>query len=139
VLEFELEGKKFRCEKMDTFKQFAVLRRLGALFPTARGAIDIWPKDPMLAVSYMMAAFSKLSDEDANYLINACLAVCKFQQGKDLWVDLMTGNTPMFNDMELPMVLQICWKVLEHNFGSFTQGLLSKLQDLVKEQPAKNS
>lgn len=122
--EFELDGKKFQAGKMPVFTQFHVLRRLGQIFPNIRGAIVIKDKDPLLAASYIAAAFGHLSDEDANFIMNAALSVCTMQQG-NLWSAVMVNGALMFQDLHLQTVMQLTWKVLEENFGPFMRDLLS--------------
>lgn len=125
-MEFSVGGKNFRADKMDCFKQFHVLRKAGPLYPSVVGALKIKDQDLMLAVGYVAAAFARLSDDEANFIMNACLSTCAMKQGS-VWSPIMSpSGALMFQDLALPEILEIVWKVLEYNFGPFIQGLLLK-------------
>lgn len=127
-MEVTIGTRNFRSTKMDPFKQFHVLRRMGSLFPSLAGAIRV--EDKMLAAGYIMAALSRLADDDANFIINSCLATCKIQQGS-LWADVIDGSgNLMFQDMQLPDIMELVWKVLKDNYAPFMKDLLSKVSGL---------
>src|SRR6185312_6619357 len=126
MAEFEIDGVKYQSDKLPLFTQFHVLRRMGSLFSSIVGAGAVRDKDPLLAIGYIATAVSKLSEDDANYVLKNCLSVVKKLQGA-VWAPLMsaTGNL-MFNDLSLPNMLEIAQKVLEDNFGPFIDALLQK-------------
>lgn len=123
-MEVTINGRQFKAVKMDPFKQFHVLRRMGSLFPNIVGAIKI--PDKLLAGSYVAAALSKLSDDDANFVMNSCLATCQMNQA-GTWAPVTApGGALMFQDLLLPDIMELVWKVLEDNFAPFIKDLLAK-------------
>lgn len=65
-------------------------------------------------------AFAALSDDDANYIINACLDACERRQEGGAWarVRLAHGEI-MFNDLSLGVLLSIIWNVLQESLDDF--------------------
>lgn len=125
-MEFKVEDKYYRTEKMDCFKQFHVLRKAGPLYPSVVGALRVKDQDLMLAAGYIAAAFARLSDDEANFIMTSCLGTCSMKQGS-VWSPVVNSSgSLMFNDITLPELLEVVWKVLEYNFGPFIQGLLLK-------------
>lgn len=123
MIDFEVNGKKYQATKLDAFTQFHVVRRLGPLYPYVVSALAIMGKDPLTAISNITLAMSRLSDDDANFVMKTCLGVTKVNQGT-AWASLLSPQgTPMFQDMEMQEMLQVVWKVLESHFGPFMQGL----------------
>jgi hypothetical protein len=126
MIEFELEGKKYQAERLDAMIQFRVLKRMGSLFPSVVSGLSMKDRDPLMGISYVAAAVSKLSDTDSDYVIQTCLSVCKVQQGQ-IWASLSSPQGQlMFKETTLQEIMQIVWKVLEDNFRDFIQDLVAK-------------
>lgn len=124
-MDVTIGSRTFRSTKMDPFKQIHVIRRMGSLFPSVAGAVRV--PDKMLAAGYIGAALGRLSDDDANFILNSCLATCQLKQGT-MWASVVDANgTLMFQDMQLPEILELVWKVLEDNFRPFIKDLLAKV------------
>lgn len=128
-MEETIGGNKYRSKKMDPFKQFHVIRRMGPLFPNVSGFLKEAEKpdaDRLLQAGYIAAALGRLSDPDANFIMNSCLATCERLQGT-VWAAVADNNGGMmFTDIELPEMLELVWRVLKDNFGAFIPGLLAK-------------
>lgn len=127
MADFTVKGKNYRSAKMDVIKQFHVLRRMGPLYPNLMAALRLKNEDPMMAISFGVTAMSKLSDEDFNFILSACLSSCQINQGGQLWVALMANNTLMFQDLVLEELLEISWNILRDNFEAFILALLEKV------------
>ena len=128
MAEFTVNNKKYRNTKLSAFEQFHILRRMGTLFPSVVGALSIHKKDPMLAISYITTALSKLSDDDCNFILRGSLGSCQLDQSGNgsLWVNIFANGNLMFDDMPMQEMLQITWYVLEDNFRDFFHALLQR-------------
>jgi hypothetical protein len=59
-----------------------------------------------------------MSDEDADYVINNCLACVKRKNGKT-YSPVFNNGTIMFDDLGLDVILKLVWLVLKDNVASF--------------------
>jgi hypothetical protein len=143
VSEATVNGSLYRIHKMDVLRQFHVARRLA---PVLSGVIEALKAagldpvklaadeapvavDPFAMVEPLSAVLAKVSDEDAEYIIGACLQCVMRAQPSGtgyaaVWVP--RGGL-MFHDMQLPEMLQLVWKVLESNLIGFFSGRGSAL------------
>lgn len=65
-------------------------------------------------------AIKNLSDDDAWYVITETMAVVQRQGAQSVWVPVMNSNGDLqFDDITVPQMLQISWKVIEDNLGGF--------------------
>lgn len=135
MIEFELEGHTYRIGKLDAFKQFHVSRRIAPVIPrlvpafmkmTAAGGAA----QDMGAISEALAPFAdalaEMPDASAEYVIATCLSVVQRRQNSS-WSPVwsVTGNTIMFDDMDLSTMLPLVVRVIKDNLGSFISGLLT--------------
>jgi hypothetical protein len=135
-VEREIGGIKYRIGRMDTFKQFHVARRLTPVLSgllEALKAAGLDPAklvkgekpadiDPLAMVEPLGRVIGALSDADAEYILNACLDVCLRDQtptGGSGWAKLRSGSVLMFQDISLPVMLQLAWAVVETNVSGF--------------------
>lgn len=135
--DFEIGDKKFKLNKIDVFKQFHIARRLS---PIMGEIISVAPKIKQLMSSKkeeemsesekleaiaqlakpIMDGFSKLSDADANLvLLGLCSAVEIHQSESNSWARIAREDTLMFNQIELPVLLQIAARSFMYNGSSF--------------------
>lgn len=65
-------------------------------------------------------ALHQLSDADCEYVVNACMSHVKRRQG-DVFVSVWNkaSNSPMFNDIDLPLMLQLTVRSLMENLSGF--------------------
>lgn len=138
--EFQINGQTYKAGKLDAFKQFHIVRRLAPLLagmsdvlrggPTA--AMARLKEDPLGAALPIIECLGKMPDDEANYVITSCLSVVQRQQAQIGWANLTSSQGDlMFEDIGMPEMLQITWKVLESNVMGFSgaiQGLLSQGQ-----------
>lgn len=117
--EVELNGRTYRVGKMDVRKQFHVARRLAPVFATL-GEIATKKASDLLAVAGPLAeVLSRLSDEDCDYVIDACLQAAT-REHKGQFSPVMSRNgTLMFQDIEMPEMLQLAIAVIQDNMSSF--------------------
>lgn len=130
--EFELGGRKFKIGRMNTFKQFHVVRRLAPLLGELLPALtEIQKKQGKLQKSDIenledtakilqpiLAGFSKLSDGDSEFVLYGLLSCVEVQLGNS-WAKVATENMLMVQDLELPALLQIAGRAFMANLSSF--------------------
>ena len=124
--QIEINGAQYRVGKMDARRQFHVMRRLAPLLstlgPVAAGGLD----DPA-ALAPMAAVLAGLSDEDVDYVLDTCLAVCQRQQG-DAWAAIRVPNgkasLSMFADIDMAAELRLTAEAIKGNLGDFFAPLL---------------
>lgn len=131
---FERNGKKYRVGRLPAMKQFHILRRLvgvmGGLtgLASAQGAGKL---DPFAALEPLAEGLASMPDEDAEYVINGCLAVVELEQSAGGWSKVVQKGVLMFEDLDMPTMLFLAWKVLQHNLSDFFGDLPQGLGDLI--------
>lgn len=144
---FEINGINYRANPMDARRQFHVTRRLArvmsAFMPImaatqaaqdgekAAAAMDALSE----VLNALVDGLADLSDADADYVINSCLAVTEREiDGKAGWAPIMANGVITFEDIRTSMaaMLQILYPVLKENIQTFLSEFpKDKLQGLV--------
>lgn len=126
--DFELNGKKYKLHKLDAFKQFHVVRRLS---PILGDLISVAPKLSKVAPEQMgdehyamltpiLNGLAKLSDADSNFVLISLLSSIEMQQtAMGGWARVATDSGLMFQDLELPTLLQLAGRAFQYNLQSF--------------------
>lgn len=133
-ISFTVGANSYQASKVPPFDQLAIARRLmpvmkNVLTPEvllnvmqARGegqVLDIAKIDFKTFIPAMADAFYSLSDDDAERIVRTSLKVVQ-RQDKGVWASVLAPNgMSMFEDIDLAVMLQIAWKVIEANLGSF--------------------
>lgn len=105
---------------MGAREQFHVVRRLGPaimgfLVSTAAKGAGIAG-----AIGPIVDHLSKMSDEDSDYVLDHCLSVVQRSQPNNEWVKVKAPNGAlMFNDIELPQLINLTRAVLTENLRGF--------------------
>lgn len=118
----EINGQSYRIGRLDAKKQFHVARRLAPLLAGLGGALKGEAKGFAEMVAPIAEALAKMSDEDTDYVIDTCLAVVARQQGEGFQSVMVKGGGLIFQDIDLPAMLQITVAVIQQNLGSFFPG-----------------
>ena len=125
-MDITIAGNNYKTTKLDAFKQFHVSRRLApALWALAGAASSDKGGDDsaLMALEPVARAVSQMSDEDSEYVLKACLSVCNREQNGG-WAKVMNGNGQMmFQDIDMPAMMQLTFAVIQDNLGNFMQGL----------------
>ena len=132
---FEIGDKKFKLSKIDAFKQFHIVRRLGPvlgeIIPIAQKLKGLNVKDSELSEDQKLDAFaqlitpimnglSKLSDDDANLVLKGLLSAVEIHQPQfNTWARVASGDTLMIQDLSLPLMLQIAGRAFAFNLADF--------------------
>lgn len=134
--DFEVGPRKFKLNKIDAFKQFHIVRRmgpiLGDLIPVAQKLNKLKVSDESQmnedqkfeAIATLsgpiMGGLAKLSDEDANkVLLGLCSAVEIQQQPAGNWARVATDAGLMFQDLDLSTLMQIAGRAFVYNMAGF--------------------
>lgn len=147
-MEFTIGKDVYRAGKMDAFTQLHVVRRLtpcvGKLAGLAGGKVKLkYGPDGKVedidgdldsVLGPLAGAISALSDEDVEYVLNACLEVTERKQNGGGWAALRVRGQTMFDNLTLPVLLQIAYHVIRENLTDFFGDLpsLSGLEGFLK-------
>lgn len=140
--EFEVSGRKFKLGKLDAFRQFHIVRRIGPLladlFPALAGLaktqknFDSMSEEEKLAefadvIQPVMNGLSKLSDADADYVLFRLLGAVEVHQPQfNSWAKVATDTQIVMQDIELPVLLQCAGRSLMFNMSGFFASLPRK-------------
>jgi hypothetical protein len=143
MIEFTVGEHRYRSRKLNARQQFHVARRLGPLFgqlltlgpalaqateprtngedtsdtATARAAGD--------ALEAFTLALARVPDADCDYVLDRCMEATQRLQGGNgsgvAWADVWNqrANRLMFDDIDLPAMMQIASEVLRDNLSGF--------------------
>jgi hypothetical protein len=133
--ELELEGMWYRTGKLDAFKQFHLFRKLMPLFSgmgetaatqVSRAAAAAGAPDAVVRWSSfgpVAQAIADMSQQDSEFIIKTCLAVCTRKNPVGQWVRLATpAGELMFEDIDLGIMLQLSFAVIQDNLAPFFPG-----------------
>jgi hypothetical protein len=135
--DFELGGRKFKIGKLNTFKQFHIVRRiapiLGSMMPIMVQLQKDQKKNTQLSeeekfeqnvalFTPILGGLSKLSDEDSEFVLLGLLSCVETQIGAG-WTKVSTDNMLMVQDLDLPQIIQIGGRVFAANFANFFASL----------------
>lgn len=139
MIAFEVGGKKYQAQNMDVFDQLIVAKRLMPLLKNivtpefiaaalAARKTDGGDASSMLAsidtakiLPAIADAFYNLSDDDMRVILTKTLGVVVVQGQGGAYASLMSGHSGvmMFEDIKMPQLLQVAWKVIESQLGDF--------------------
>ncbi len=142
--DFEIGGRKFKLNKIDAFKQFHIVRRVGPiladLLPALKDAKKFATAEAVESLSEekkfemvgefaapVMTGLSKLSETDANAVLMGLLASIEVQQPPLMnWAKIVQGDMVMIQDLELPVLIQLAGRAFMFNLSSFFGALPQK-------------
>lgn len=120
VMEFELNGHTYRAGKLNARDQFHIVRRLAPVLGNAAGSSG------MDALPPIADAIASLSDEQADYVLFGLLRCVQRKQPQGLgWAAVSTEHSLMYDDITMPVMMQLAWKALQHNMADFLHALPS--------------
>jgi len=127
---FTIGEHEFRANGLPPRKSFHVARRLTPflsmlkdLSPFLRGTESLDKDDPSSIEKVLRpigAAFAQMPEEDADYILDTCLAVVELKlKGDAGWQTIWVSGEPMYDWIDMPMMLRIVWQVVQANIASF--------------------
>lgn len=133
--EIEIAGNVYQIGKLPAMTQFHVARRIAPVLMALGGAAVIAEKmekgegdaTNLLsdALGPLVEALSHMTDADANYVVGHSLSVCSIKQG-NTWAKLWGASGLQFQDLELPVMMQLVGRCIIQNLGNFTKALPAK-------------
>ncbi|MCG7221219.1 MULTISPECIES: phage tail assembly chaperone [Acinetobacter] len=136
--------------RLNALDQFHVSRKIAPIVPTLMPIIsevakadldaiidsikegnndDLDDLEPLAqALEPLMDAFSKMPEEDVNYIIHKCLSVVK--RGSSV---VCRGQSIMFDDLDMVQILPLVVAVIRVSLGNFIQGLLMKASTIQEQ------
>lgn len=108
-----VSGQVYQINKLPIFQQFHIARIMAPVIFAG----------PKMAI---MMAFARLSDRDAEYVVNSCLEVIQRKQEAN-WANVGTLGRPMFSDMVLLDFYELAAACINGSLSGFFPGLLSKI------------
>jgi hypothetical protein len=133
LIEFQVGGKDYKAGKLSLFDQMVVTKRLipamgSFVTPELWDAYQASKADQgslKLNVASIIPsvadAIGNLKDEDAERIIKTCLKVVvrKNDNTGGVYSPVIFGGNVAFDDITLPQMLEIVWKVVEEHMGDF--------------------
>jgi len=138
MISFQIGGHSYQAGKILPFDQLAIAKRMmpvmkNILTPEVLASvvnagkngdggsgINLSALDLHAIIPAMCDAIYSLSDDDAERIIRTALKVVQRQNEGGVWSNITTPQgLVMFDDIDLPTMLQISWKVIEEHLGSF--------------------
>lgn len=141
---FSIGGRDFQLSRIDAFKQFHIVRRLGPILSELAPKLGEFSKaskldenspesDKLDIIAKFVGPFvdgiSKLSDEDADKILFGLLSSVEVKQtigGISSWSRISNGSSLMMQDLDLPILLQAAGRALLFNLSGFFAALPQK-------------
>ncbi len=117
----------YQIGKLPAMTQFHVVRRIGPVLATMGVSItEMATKgkslndevDMLSIMGTVSEVVAKMSNDDVEYVIYACLAVVRRQQG-ERYMNVMTGKNFQFQDIDMTVMMRLTVEVLKENLGGF--------------------
>lgn len=131
--EFEIGGKKFQLNKVNAIKQFHIVRRMapiltkmvpsiGKIKDNEKSKTELSDGEKLEHIAEVaipfMDGFAKLSDADSEIVLYGLLSCVQVQQAGN-WAWVVVNSNLMFDDLDLPTMLQIAYKSFMFNLSGF--------------------
>lgn len=132
-----VNGITYRIGRLDAFDQLEIARKLapvigaGLLSGPLQIAADPASPDQVSAEASaktarrfitIMQAFSQLSRSEARELAQLCMTVCTRVSGSSISPVMNSEGRMMFQDIEMPELIQLSIAVIQENCGRFMRG-----------------
>lgn len=136
MVEFEIEGKQFRFDKLTAMQQFHVSRKIAPLIPPLMPIFAQIKKDTdgegkkslvddFGAIGPLLQPFADgladMSDASSEYVFGTCLSSIRYQHGGN-WVPMWspTGNVCMFMELnDASLLLRLVVRVITESLAPF--------------------
>lgn len=129
MAEFTIAGIEYRSARLNARQQWNVVRRLAPLLAAAGDLLKLaetpaqgGETDAFAAFAPFAEALSVLTDEQSNYILDTCLKAAS-RKASEQWRPVMQGDVCMWEDIDMPAMLQITWQVMQESLSSFLGGL----------------
>lgn len=138
MIELAVSGRTYRITgKLDAFQQLFVARRLMPVLPALAGVIKqvvggtSISDDPMASMGPVLEAFGKLTDADLKFIIMTALNKVSVKlDGGTGFAPVASGETLAYQDLQLPIMIFLTWKVIEVDLKGFGDAVAQLFPDL---------
>jgi hypothetical protein len=133
--DFTIGERQFKLNKIDAFKQFHIVRRVGPVLSDmvpvmakiSKTAKEDLNEDEKLEkfgelAKPILAGLSKLSDDDSNKVLFGLLSGVEMQYA-GAWGRVVVGDQLMYSDLDLPVLLQCAGRSFMFNLSGFFSAL----------------
>lgn len=132
--DFKIGEREFKLSKINALKQYHVTRRIAPimseLLPTiaelakSKKSVDnLTEEDQFDQIAKfaqpIMTGLSKLNDADAEMVLFTLLYAVEIKQTTGNWARVSSGNSLMFDDLDLPLLLNAAGRSLVFNLQGF--------------------
>ncbi|MBK5145844.1 hypothetical protein I2494_19435 [Budviciaceae bacterium BWR-B9] len=126
-MEFEINGVEYRTAKLNVFDQLKVSRKLLPVLAGMASEFDAINSMRAGGDTYALLAtvvpkiadaLADMSDDSVNAILHPCLSVTSRKHNKG-WTPVFSQGELMFDDIDLPGMLQIVGRVVGESLGSF--------------------
>jgi hypothetical protein len=132
-VDFQIGGRNFKISKIDAFKQFHVVRRIGPILADllpgmkelqgVKNFESLGEGEKLDAFAKLAAPFmnglAKLSDEDAERVLYGLLTAVEIQGAGGGWMKISNEKILLVQDLELPILMNLAGRALMHNLSGF--------------------
>jgi hypothetical protein len=127
--QIEYNGKQYSFTKLDAFTQLHVARRIAPILTSLGTSISDMVSagkqlsgddQMMMMVGKATEVVARMTDDDVNYVIKACMNVTRRQAEDGRWTKVLQGSQLMFDsDMDMQVLLRLTVEVIKVNMGGF--------------------
>ena len=136
MLEFDLDGRNFRAEKLPAMKQWHLLRKISPLFPPLAPIFQRIAATKGVGINFLevaelahpfMNAIAEMKASDSDEVFHTTLSSVKVETAPATWMPLWNtaGITAVMELNDIGKLLPIILKVVQYNLGDFISGFLT--------------
>lgn len=136
AVDLEIKGHTYRVGKLSALSQLHVSRKVAPLLPPL---VALWEQalkaekplqESLTEVAELsvplLDGLSKLPDEQIEYVISECMAVVMRRDGNAAFpVWGANARAPMYDDIDMAVMLQLTARVIADSLGPFIDGWLT--------------
>ena len=129
---FSIGDRQFKISKINALKQYHIVRRvapiLGEMIPamkqiSKKNSAGLTEDEKLEQAADVFApimhGISKLSDKDSEFVLYGLLAAVEMKQSEGNWAKISNGEMLMFDNLELPVLLQAAGRSFMFNMTGF--------------------
>lgn len=119
-MELKIEDIKYKVDKLEARRQFHLVRRIAPLLAgAALSRTKDGAKDFNTVIAAIVNSISKMSNEEADFILDTCLSVCS-RDVNGQWAAVQAPNsTALMYPLEMDTQLQLAVAVIEDSLGGF--------------------
>lgn len=130
MAEFEVGGHTYRTGKLSAMKQIHVARKIAPLFAAVPGILSRL-NEGVAALKPVLEEMASMSSDDLDFVVKECMLTAYRKDGSDwqrVWVE--GSDSPMYEDIDGPQILQIVQRVVMENLGPFMRAVPQSSKDI---------